>query len=361
MTPVAVRRLLLLALFTAAAVQGCASLQTLGGPQAFARVESAVTNDQLDNALSTSEVRIVRDDVVLSPALSMRLMKGDSITTLSGTQLVMTFAAGYEVTLDTGTAIYIENPSIFLRWGRAFIRRLTGTPDTLDVHTKHATLHDVGTAYVVTVLPTTTSVRVESGSVVAKSPTAGAQPWTRYDSLEGGEIAAGEQPRRMTRVTRAQLADELSWVRRVERITTVVVPQLDSMTEAAARDALTRVGLRTLFVTRRATGRYAPGRVVETTPGANERVKPGTYVNLVLEQEARRNPVESQTGAAECAVPMITDMTRKEAEAALKRAKLRGEVLRRVGERDIVSSQVTRAGTRVQCGTVVQYVWGALR
>ena len=360
MTAVTIRRLVLLALFTTAAMQGCASLQNLGGPQAFARVESAVTDDKLDNALSTSEVRIVRDDVVLAPALSMRLMKGDSVTTAKSTQLVMTFAAGYEVTLDTGTAIYIENPSIFLRWGRAFIRRLTGTPDTLDVHTRHATLHDVGTAYVVTALPDSTTVRVESGSVVATTRIATTQPRTRYDALEGGVIAEGRAPRRMGSVSRLRLDEELSWVRRVERLTTVLVPQLDSMTEADARDALKRAGLRTLFVTRRTTGRYAPGRVVESTPGASEKVKPGTYVNLVLEQAPKRDDALQRPGAAQCTVPVITNMSRKEAESALNRANLGGEMLRRIGERDIVSSQVTRAGTRVPCGTVVQYVWGAL-
>jgi PASTA domain/FecR protein len=361
MSPTAIRRLVLLGLFTVAAAQGCASLQTLGGPEAFARLESAVTDDKYDNSLTRTEVRVVRDDVVVSPALSMRLMKGDSITTARSTQVVMTFAAGYEVTLDTGTAIYIENPSIFLKWGRAFIRRLTGTADTLDVHTRHATLHDVGTSYVVTVLPTTTTVRVESGSVVAKGRVNTAMPWTRYEALQGGVIGVNQQPTRMETIDVSRLEQELSWVRRVDRITTVTVPQLDSLTEAQARATLEKSGLRTFFVTRRATGRYAVGHVVESSPGAGQRVRPGTYVNLVLEKAPTRVDRDAATGAAECVVPVITDRTRKEAEMVLKRANLRAEVMRRIGERDIVSTQVTRAGTRVPCGTVVQFVWGALR
>ena len=350
------RRAILSGLLALAVAQGCATLRA-SAARPFARLETAVTNDKFDNTLSRSELRVVRDDVVIAPSLAMRLQKGDSIGTGSGTQVMMTFAAGYEVTLDTGTAIYIENPSIFLKWGRAFIKRITGATDTLDTHTRHATLHDVGTSYVVTVTPAVTTVRVESGIVAARARDATAVPWERYGPLEGGVIVAGQRPTRTPAISRDQMDQELGWVRRIDRLSNVIVPQLDSMTETEAHAALDRVGLKWLIVLHRKTGRYAPERVVESTPGAGEKVRPGTYVTLVLEKPGSNE----SDGVAQCVVPVITDRTRAEAEKVLAGANLRGEVIRRVGERDIVSSQLTKARTRVPCGTIIQFVWGVLR
>ncbi len=344
------RRLVMLVLCAGALVAGCTPV-----PSAFARLDSAVTRDKFTNNPSKSDVRVVRDDVVLSPSVSMALKKGDSISTSSSAQIVMTFAAGYEVTLDTGTAIYIENPSIFLKWGRAFIRRLTGTPDTLDTHTRHATLHDVGTSYVVSVTPEVTTVRVETG-VVAARMRGDSSPWTEYGALEGGQIRVGQRPTRTARISADQMEQELRWVRRIDQISNIVVPQLDSMTERDARSALDRAGLRVLFVTHRTTGRYAPGRVIESTPGAGQKTKPGTYVNLVLEKAAARD-----TQARQCRVPTITDMPEKTALALLARANLRGEAISRVGERDIVTTQQEKSGTMIACGSVVHYTWGQLR
>lgn len=321
----------------------------------FARLESAVVGDRYAASPAAANVRVVRGDSVVAPSISMRLLKGDSITTSATTRVVVTFAAGYEVTLDTNTAIYIENPSIFLRIGQAFIRRLRGTPDTLTTHTPQAVLHDAGTAFLVSVTPRATTVRVQEGAVDAGARDGG-YPVVRYTALDQGEIAVGRGPQRMPKLRPAELETQLAWVRQVERISKVTVPQLDSMTEAEARAALERVGLRTLLVMHRSTGRYAPERVVETTPGAGEQVAPGTYVTLVLEKAGKTE--DAPAGRGFCTVPGIVGKKENEAQRLLEAARFRGQATQRMGEIDVVTSQVEKAGSKLACGSTVHYTWG---
>jgi hypothetical protein len=221
----------------------------------FARLESAVVGDQSTGSPARANVRVIRGDSVVDPSISMRILKGDSIITSSSTRVVVTFAAGYEVTLDTSTAIYIENPSIFLRIGQAFIRRLRGTPDTLTTHTPQAVLHDAGTAYLVTVTPRATSVRVEEGAVDAGARDGG-YPIVRYSRLDQGEITLGAGPQRMAKLQPAELETHLTWVRQVARISKVpsgktllqpralcTVPLIVGKTEAEAKRLLKAAGL----------------------------------------------------------------------------------------------------------------------
>jgi hypothetical protein len=320
---------------------------------AFARLESAVVDDRYAGSVATANVRVVRADAVVSPSISMRLLKGDSIITSRTTRVVVNFAAGYEVTLDTSTAIYIENPSIFLRIGQAFIRKLLGTrPDTarLDTHTPQATLHDEGTEYLMTVSGQGTDLLVLSGDVTVRSRDGRV---VRYTALEQGRIDADRGPLPMQRLTQSQAEARLAWVRRVERITKVPVPSVDSMTEAAARSTLDRAGFRVLFVLHRETDAVPPGRVVEQSPAAGQLAPPGTYVTLTLSKAARRAPEASAT--ADCIVPDIERKRETEARRLLQAARLRGEVTRRDPNVSTVGRQEIKKGSRVACGTTVRY------
>ncbi|MGI8843383.1 MAG: PASTA domain-containing protein [Gemmatimonadaceae bacterium] len=317
----------------------------------FARLESAVVRDQYAGSPQAANVRVVRGESVIAPSISMRLQKGDSIITSPTSRVVVTFAAGYEVTLDTSTAIYIENPSIFLRIGKAFIRKLRGAPDTLTTRTPQAVLHDAGTEFLVSVTTSETSVQVIEGAVEAESHD-GSYPPIRYHALEQGVIGS-RGPQRMPDLTREELTAQLEWVRQVQRITRILVPQLDSMTEAQARATLERAGLRVLFVTRREAAGYAPGVVVAHTPSAGDSVAPGTFINLVLAREP-------QPARVDCTVPAIVDKTEAEARRLLEAAQLTGRATERIGEIDVVTSQAEEAGSKVPCGSVVRYTWGRI-
>ena len=331
-------------------VAAAAACKTFKPP--FARLESAVVSDRYAGSLSRANVRVVRGDSVVAPSISMRLLKGDSIATSSTTRLVVNFAVGYEVTLDTSTAIFIENPSIFLRVGQAFIRLIRGNGgDTtkLDTNTPQAQLHDVGTEYLVSVTPGATTVRVASGIVEASSRD-GRWPSVRYSELEWGEIGSDTRPNRGQRLNRDQFESQIRWVRQVERLTKVPVPKLDSMTETQARSAAERAGFRVMFVTHREEADRAPETVVDQTPSAGESAAPGTYINLVLAKEPKKA----------CTVPNITQKQEAEAKRLLEAARLTGQPTRDNGDTPIVTSQTEKAGAKVQCGSVVHYRVGVI-
>ena len=328
-----------------------ASLSACTSTSAFANLESAVVDDRYASALSTANVRVVRADGVVSPSVSMRILKGDSIVTSRTTRVVVNFRAGYEVTLDTSTAIYIENPSIFLRIGQAFIRKLTGNrakPDTatLDTHTPQATLHDAGTEYLVSVDGQGTNVLVLSGAVQAASRD-GRWSGITYTALQQGRIDAQRGPLRMQRLSASQAESQITWVRRVERITKVPVPSVDGLTESAARSTLQRAGFRVLFVLHRETDAVPPGQVVDQSPGAGELSAPGTYVSLTLAKAAR---------VAMCTVPDLVGQNEAVAKRLLDGAKLRGQGTRRDPNATQVVSQDVAKGTSVACSSTVNYV-----
>ncbi|HEV7992848.1 MAG TPA: PASTA domain-containing protein [Gemmatimonadaceae bacterium] len=325
------------------------------GSPAFAHLESAVVNDRYAGSPTAANVRVVRGAEVVSPSVAMRLLKGDSITTSRTTRAVVTFAAGYEVSLDTSTAIYIENPSIFLRIGQAFIRKLLGThtaADTarLDTHTPQATLHDAGTEYLVSVGGQGTDVRVVSGAVDASSRD-GRWAGVRYSAHQQGRITPQGQRITMQPLTDRELDAQLVWVRRIEAITKVAVPSVDGMTENAARATLGRAGFSVLFVLHRETDAVAPGLVVDQSPSAGQLSAPGTYVTLTLSKAVRK---------ATCTVPNIVRKSEPEAKRLLEAAKLRGEVVGRDRTGRTVVSQEIKEGSRVDCGTAVRYTVGTV-
>jgi hypothetical protein len=323
------------------------------GTPAFARLESAVVDDRYATNPSSANVRIVRAGSVVSPSLGMRLAKSDSIITARGTRAVVVFGAGYEVTLDTSTAIFIENPSIFLRIGQAFIRKLLGgraASDTakLDTHTPQVTLHDAGTEFLVSVGDQGTDVRVVSGAVDASSRD-GAWAGVRYGPREQGHITAQGRRITMQPLTARELAAQLAWVRRVEAITKISVPSVDRMTESAARSTLDRAGLRVMFVMPRETDAVEPGLVVEQSPAAGQTTAPGTFITLTLAKAPRPST---------CTVPNLVGQTETDAKRLLASAQLRGDVTRSDPNSTTVTAQDLRAGSRVACGTTVKYTVG---
>jgi hypothetical protein len=339
------------------ALGGCAT-----GTPPFGRVESVVVNDRYETSPQQADVRIIRSDGVVTPSVSTRIAKGDSIVTSSSTRIVIHFAAGYRVTLDTGTAVYIENPSLFLRIGRAFIEKLTGARDTMTTKTKVVVLHDAGTRYLVTVPSANrTLVTVVDGSVRAEPTDGRVERWV-YGPLERGEIVAGQPPRRMGRIPPDELERELRWVRAVERVSRIRVPSVDSMTEANARATLERAGMRVFLVRRTDAGAARANLVVEQQPAAGDSVAPNTFVNLVLGNPVAPTRDENirRTVPTTCTVPPIVRLSRDDAERALKAAGLRGEGTRDAGELPRVTSQVERAGSQVACGSVVRYRYGVV-
>ena len=73
---------------------------------------------------------------------------------------MITFRAGYEVTLDTATSVVVENPSIFVRFGQLFLRKLGIARDTFPVRTGHVSIVDSSTSFIVKVVHGRTLVHI---------------------------------------------------------------------------------------------------------------------------------------------------------------------------------------------------------
>lgn len=399
------RRVGVFAVIAMLAACGRWHLGPLGG--AVARMQSATVRDTYNSSPSSADVRILRGATVVRASAAIALNPGDTIITSSDARVVLEFAVGYEVVMDTGTTIYIEAPAtgssggtgdgaafaayrqagfalrtlgnpnaganglparvgsanagtnvvtIFLRLGQAFVRRLVGRSDTLNTRTPQAVIQAHGTEYLVSVNSAATMIRVAEDAVDV-TPRTGNFPRVTYTKFAGGVIANNSPARRMAPVTQDGLDDQLRWVRQYDRISRIEVPQLDSMTENEARSALSRVGLKVFLVTHRSTGRAAPERVVEYSPGAGLKVAPGTYVNLVLEKAEPSGGRGTSDGARTtyCVVPNLVDQRASIAIKLLEGAHLRGQPSGETRIGDYVGGQQEAGGTRVACGSVIHY------
>jgi hypothetical protein len=331
------------------AVASCATVKKAFTPP-FARLDGAVVNDRY--AVQPREnLRVVRAGAVVTPSVGMPLLKGDSITTSRIARAVVNFRDGYEVTLDTSTTIYIENPSIFLRIGQAFIRTLLGTRGTppsekFETHTPQGTLHGRGTEYLVSVGPEGTDVTVASGVVDATSPD-GRWPGVTYMTRQQGRIDPQRGPLRMQSLSDGQLEFRLAWVRAVEALTKVVVPPVRSMTESAARRTLERAGLSVAFgASSRETDEAPPGQVVDQFPAPGVTVRRGSVVSLTV---AKALPPER------CTVPKISGQTEAVALRRLADARLRGERTHLDRGAEYVTTQTPAPDSKVDCNSVVRY------
>lgn len=388
-------------------VSACAGLHTgpLGG--ALARLQSATVRNAYSTAPSSADVRILRGAGTVRASVGTVLNPGDTIITSADARVVLEFAVGYEVVMDTGTTLFIESPAstsvglaghgaalavrrqsgftlrplqnrgalarfstaaalspptagnvitIFLRLGQAFVRRLTGRSDTLNTRTPQALLQAHGTEYLVSANSAATVIRVAEDAVDV-TPRTGNFPRVTYTKFAGGIIANGAPARRMAPVTPDGLEEQLAWVRQYDRITRITVPQLDSMTESEARAALARVGLKVFLVTHASTGRSAPERVVEYTPGAGLKVAPGTFINLVLEKPLPPRGSGTSDGgrASTCTVPNLVEQRASAAIELLKGARLRGQPSGDTRIGDYVSGQQEAAGSQIACNSVIHY------
>ncbi|MEO8451677.1 MAG: PASTA domain-containing protein [Gemmatimonadota bacterium] len=263
----------------ASLVAACTSTTTVG----FGTLDGATVGDVENLAPNPADLRIVRDGAARPAQVGMEIQKGDTIATSRTARALITFRAGYEVTLDTATSIVVENPSILVRFGQVFLRKLGIARDTFPVRTGHVSIVDSSTSFIVKVLRDDSAVVVVDEGVAVVRPRTGTWVPIRYHALQGGTFRGSEPPGRWTPVSREQFNLNLRWVRRVDSLTRVVMPRLDSLSEADARTVLDRAGLKVGEVLSKATGRAAAGTVIDQSPAAGERVARYTRVTFSIE------------------------------------------------------------------------------
>lgn len=390
---------------------GCASpVATLSG---------VVVNGELATGSQMDRIRVIRSDRPLSASQGMVLRKGDTISTSADTEAILIFDEEWELGLDSETTVYISNPRAWLERGRAFVRKLVDRArEAFEVEDEHHVLAASGTEFVLeTDGPDAMTVSVLEGSVRV-APKAGDWEPVTYGPLERGRLAAGEPPERMESLTAGEAEALRDFVRRMEEITTLRVPEVEGLSQDVAVATLDRSGLQVGDVSTRLTGEAEEGSVLTQSPVAGVEVRAGTAVDLVVEGEGVRVPgvvgaaredaerrlaavglrvsvrevesddenpgtvlsqspdprslVERGTRVAltvavtpaepePCVVPELEERTEEEARRLLEGAGLGvGEITRLRYDPDRVSGQAIEAGSRVQCGTRVDFTLGVI-
>jgi eukaryotic-like serine/threonine-protein kinase len=132
--------------------------------------------------------------------------------------------------------------------------------------------------------------------------------------------------------------------------TTVAVPNLSGLTKAEAVDELTAAGLALGEQTQKADANMPPGRVLDQSPAANNRVEKGSRVDLVIAKAPAPKAVK---------VPEVVGKSQDEAERLLRDAGLEADVERRTdpdSEPGEVFDSNPKPGSEVDEGATVTLI-----
>jgi hypothetical protein len=291
-------------------------------PPAFARLDDILVTDRPAQPEEFGRVKITRAGASQDGAPGLAILKGDTVTTGPDAVAVVTLAAGWEVIFEPGTVASIENPSIFVRWGKLIIKKLQEVKEALTVNNEFVSAGAEGTVFVFEVTRDgEVRIGVVEGRVVVTSKTASWNAVT-YRAGDAGMIRA--------------------------RVGPTPVRRLDPQTTRLIQRRVTQVEeLRRLRVSPGALVPVAPVIVAPPPappPAAPTVVSPGVDVRVAL-----------------CTVPNIIERTEDAARQALAGANLQVGTVQRLESGRLVTSQTPAAGSRVACGGAVDFTVGTLR
>lgn len=265
-----------------------------GCVQSFARLDGVLVDAQPEArpvaAGESGRVEVSRAGQQQDGRASMPIKKGDALLTSADGVAVLVLQDGYQVIMDPGTDLTIENPSIFVRVGRIIVKKLRDIGEQLTVNTELGAAAVEGTEFVLEVSPhQRVRIAVLDGRVTVFPK--GAARWSDTISYVAGEQGVLDSARAM-RPERLSPRVTDSLRRRIREIETAVRPQVPDVvgsTEADARAELQRHGLVPVVVpvvTRQ--GRSGPevGTVVATSPPAGGTIRQGARVSLSVEQRS---------------------------------------------------------------------------
>lgn len=143
----------------------------------YAKVDGMLAGMQPAPAGDSVPVTVVKDGVRQGGALRLSLNAGDSLRTGPDGVAVLTLRPGYELIVEPGTEMNVENPSIFVSVGRLFLRKLREAKEALRLNTEFVSAGVEGTEFLfevtqddlvrLTVLEGRVSVQQRSGAGAA--------------------------------------------------------------------------------------------------------------------------------------------------------------------------------------------------
>lgn len=316
-------------------VRGLLVIVLAAGPSAcassVATLSGVVVGGELATGSEVTRVRVVGSDGPEPTRLGMSLRKGDTISTGPDARALLVFQEEWEVGLDSGTSVYVSNPKAWLRRGRIFVKKLVERArEAFEVEDERRVFGAEGTQFVLeSDGDGGVSVSVLEGRVRVGPKDADWEP-VEYGPLERGHLQGDEPPERMASLTQVEAESLRTFVRELEELSNVRVPDVVGLPRREATQTLQSAGLVPgSRVPTRITGQVPSGAVVEQSPLQGTAVRAGTQVDLVVEAPSAR-------------VPSLVGRSRDEAERALRAVGLGVGSVREVESADSPPGTVVR-------------------
>ncbi len=324
-----------------------------GCTAAFGTLHGVSWDGRAANDQERNQVRVTRAGEPQRVFAGMSLQKADQIATGPHTRVVL-FLQGYEIVLDTSTAVRIENPSIFVTIGDVFAKVVERVREALTINSEFTTAAVQGTEFLFSVhRDQVVTIIVLEGQVTAQLRD-GRYPPVVYGSLQRGRLRPGQPPDRMGVVSRAEAEGAVQWAREAERVIVVRVPDVRGLPLEQARAVIERAGFQVL-VTGQVTGNAPPGSVIDQNPRPEQSARPGEYVRLTVESrslvlpDVRRLPLQDAIRRLE-ALGLQTRVSRPERRDTVMLRARRGDSV------DVVVDQSPAPGSRVAEGSRVELI-----
>jgi hypothetical protein len=125
-----------------------AGLAALACATPYAKLDGVLAGTRPAPANGPGPVTVVHEGSSAPGSPQQSIVKGDSMRTSPDGVAVLTLRPGYEVIVSPGSEIYIENPSIFVRFGKLFLKKLKQTREALRLNTQFVSAGVEGTEFV---------------------------------------------------------------------------------------------------------------------------------------------------------------------------------------------------------------------
>jgi hypothetical protein len=125
-----------------------AGLSALGCATPYAKLDGVLAGTAPAPASGTASVTLVHQGETRPATVQASVLKGDSLQTLPEGTALLTLRAGYEVIVEPGTELAIENPSIFVTVGKLIVRTVRHTSEVFRLNTRFVSAAVEGTVFV---------------------------------------------------------------------------------------------------------------------------------------------------------------------------------------------------------------------
>ena len=183
----------------------------------YARLQGVMVQDRPAKAAELGKVEIVRSNSPRATETGMGISAGDRLITDSGVTAVLVLRGGYEVIVEPGSRLTIENPSIMVRFGKLIVKAIGVIKEKLTVNNEFASAGVEGTVFTYELTrEAILRISVLEGSVHVKP----SEYEITYGAGEGGTITPFRPPQRMLPLA----ADTAAVRRRIQVVERAVRP-----------------------------------------------------------------------------------------------------------------------------------------